>query len=168
MLTLIVGGRASLRVNLGLTRRDRRQRVSVGCQHQFWNQHPAQGFSGVEGPPHQGSKCGGDSWGNSIPLADHGRSAGSGLKVCHGRLYFVTRRTARTPRRLSRGVRQAPHRDAAAQARRQMGISQIRRRSARRQATTPPLLHTEAEGHRGEGHLNAAHLRGVQGGGEAA
>ena len=30
-----------------------------------------------------------DSWGNSIPLADLGRSEGLGLKVCHGRLYFA-------------------------------------------------------------------------------
>ena len=44
------------------------------------------------------------------------------------------------------GVRPQADRDAAAQAREQMGLSQVCRPSARREAPTPPLLHTKAEG----------------------
>ena len=37
------------------------ERVPVGCPYHIWNDHLAQGFLGVQGPPHEGSKCGGDS-----------------------------------------------------------------------------------------------------------
>ena len=67
-----MGGRVSPRVNwAGIARQKTTYRW--GASTTTGRTHPAQGFLGVEClPPERG----GITWGNSIPLADHGGLAG--------------------------------------------------------------------------------------------